>query len=193
MHKTKEKIITTALDLFMNQGYEETSLALIIKKTKLSKGALYHHFSSKDEIANEALSYFFESLHKEALGIIASNKTAIEKFTTLCREKCTMNKGQELALFELFYHLRHSDLRSKLIIQNRANFTPIFESIIEQGIKEGSFKPILSPQNAIHCFFSLHEGGDFIPEKDFKDKEKMLAYKKDVQKAIGFLFGIEAY
>ena len=34
----------------MEKGYDATSLQDIISETKLSKGAIYHHFSSKEEI-----------------------------------------------------------------------------------------------------------------------------------------------
>ena len=48
--ETAQRILTTASKLFLEKGYEKTSLQDIIRETGLSKGAIYHHFSSKEAI-----------------------------------------------------------------------------------------------------------------------------------------------
>ena len=51
--QTVEKILDAAAQLFLQKGYQNTSLQDIIDATKLSKGAVYHHFRSKEEIAQK--------------------------------------------------------------------------------------------------------------------------------------------
>lgn len=48
--ETVKLILDIATRLFTEKGYDTTSLQDIINETKLSKGAIYHHFSSKEEI-----------------------------------------------------------------------------------------------------------------------------------------------
>lgn len=48
--ETVDLIMDTAATLFLTKGYDKTSLQDIIGETKLSKGAIYHHFASKEEI-----------------------------------------------------------------------------------------------------------------------------------------------
>lgn len=48
--QTVKLILDVSTRLFVEKGYEQTSLQDIINETKLSKGAIYHHFSSKEEI-----------------------------------------------------------------------------------------------------------------------------------------------
>lgn len=48
--ETVKLILDSAEKLFIEKGYEKTSLQDIINATNLSKGAIYHHFSSKEEI-----------------------------------------------------------------------------------------------------------------------------------------------
>ena len=45
-----EKILSTASQLFIHNGYEKTSVQNIAQTASISKGAIYHHFQSKDEI-----------------------------------------------------------------------------------------------------------------------------------------------
>ena len=48
--QTVQRILDTASRLFLQKGYEKTTLQDIIDATKLSKGAIYHHFASKEAI-----------------------------------------------------------------------------------------------------------------------------------------------
>ena len=47
---TVQKILDTAERLFAEKGYDRASLQNIIDATGLSKGAIYHHFASKEDI-----------------------------------------------------------------------------------------------------------------------------------------------
>lgn len=49
--QTVEKILQAAQQLFAQKGYAHTTLQDVIDATGLSKGAVYHHFRSKEEIA----------------------------------------------------------------------------------------------------------------------------------------------
>ena len=69
--RSKDQIIQAALSLFSNKGYKETTMANLVTVTGLSKGAVYHHFKSKEEILQllmeketNSLSTFLEELSK---------------------------------------------------------------------------------------------------------------------------------
>jgi AcrR family transcriptional regulator len=46
----REQILAAALACFARQGYFETRMDDIVAESGLSKGALYHHFASKEEV-----------------------------------------------------------------------------------------------------------------------------------------------
>ncbi|WP_030325672.1 ScbR family autoregulator-binding transcription factor [Streptomyces sp. NRRL B-3229] len=54
--RTRNKIILAAAELFDEVGYEAATIAEVIKKCGVTKGALYFHFSSKEELAQEVLA-----------------------------------------------------------------------------------------------------------------------------------------
>lgn len=54
---TRNKIQQTAIELFSEQGYEQTSLREIADRLGVTKAALYYHFKTKEEIA----ASFFDS------------------------------------------------------------------------------------------------------------------------------------
>jgi AcrR family transcriptional regulator len=61
---TKQEIAKTALRLFLQNGYEGTSLNQIASQVGITKPAIYHHFKNKDELFHEVLSLFFREMGK---------------------------------------------------------------------------------------------------------------------------------
>jgi AcrR family transcriptional regulator len=57
---TRRRILEAALACFLEDGYEETTIARIRARSDASNGALFHHFPSKEAIA--------EALYVEAIG-----------------------------------------------------------------------------------------------------------------------------
>ncbi|MGB3444963.1 MAG: TetR/AcrR family transcriptional regulator [Actinophytocola sp.] len=47
---TRQALVDSALQLFTKRGYAATSLDAIVKTARVTKGALYHHFSGKQAL-----------------------------------------------------------------------------------------------------------------------------------------------
>jgi AcrR family transcriptional regulator len=65
-----EEIVQAAVQEFLERGYEGASMDNIARRASLSKGGLYHHFRSKDEIliyANQKLSVPEEEIFRRVL------------------------------------------------------------------------------------------------------------------------------
>jgi AcrR family transcriptional regulator len=58
---TRHKIVEVAASAFYEKGYKGTSLSDILTSASISKGALYHHFSSKQEL----LYVVFDEVYKQ--------------------------------------------------------------------------------------------------------------------------------
>ncbi|WP_173137177.1 TetR/AcrR family transcriptional regulator [Kibdelosporangium persicum] len=53
---TKQALVDSATDLFTKNGYAATSLDAIVKRARVTKGALYHHFSGKQALFEAAFN-----------------------------------------------------------------------------------------------------------------------------------------
>lgn len=71
--KTRAALLKHAKRLMLRHGYEATTTQMILEATGLSKGALYHHFASKAEIA-EAI-YVETSQHAITTASRSTGKT----------------------------------------------------------------------------------------------------------------------
>ncbi len=75
---TKQNIVKTALELFLQNGYEKTSMNDIARKVGITKPAIYHHFKNKDELFREVLSIFFREMGEWSRSRFGSCKTLKE-------------------------------------------------------------------------------------------------------------------
>ena len=74
---TRERILDVALDLFVAQGYDGTSLRQIAEQLGVTKAALYYHFESKEEILR-ALHMRLHEFGKNALDSVGDNPMTLE-------------------------------------------------------------------------------------------------------------------
>lgn len=58
MSDTREKILSTSLDLFSHYGYEAVSIRDISSKVGIKESSIYYHFASKQAIFEELLDRF---------------------------------------------------------------------------------------------------------------------------------------
>ena len=64
---TRTLILRAALQLFLEKGYKDVSYQDLMRKTKLSKGAIYHHFESKDDLLVSVFEFLIESSRGPAI------------------------------------------------------------------------------------------------------------------------------
>ncbi len=60
--ETVAKILDVSMRLFTEQGYEHTTIQDIVDALGMSKGAIYHHFKSKEDILDRINDRYYENL-----------------------------------------------------------------------------------------------------------------------------------
>lgn len=67
---TKENIILAALRLFLKRGYGSVSVIDVANATGITKGGIYHYFSSKDDLLHVALHYLLDRIEDKYAEIL---------------------------------------------------------------------------------------------------------------------------
>ena len=108
--QTREQILDTATRLFLQQGYEHTTIQNIIDQLGgLTKGAVYHHFSSKEAILNAVAARIFENNSLSATWqkiAVSTTLTGSQKLTKMLLAAIT--DPQEAQFRKLGVQLRNS-------------------------------------------------------------------------------------
>lgn len=66
----RDEIIKVAMQLFFQNGYEATSIRMILDQVNGEVGMFYHYFKSKEELFNQVVAYFFKDYQKKFEGIV---------------------------------------------------------------------------------------------------------------------------
>ncbi len=66
----RQEILRTAARLFQQRGYDATSMNDVAAALKLSKGGLYHHFQSKDEILFHIMSHAMQITEDRVINVV---------------------------------------------------------------------------------------------------------------------------
>lgn len=83
--QTRLKVIAAALELFSRNGYSNTTLAMIAEAAGFSRGPIYWHFKSKDELYEAVLGYSqvpLERLIEQSRELAVDPRAALEHFIT---------------------------------------------------------------------------------------------------------------
>src|SRR5271165_95528 len=81
----RQEILRTAARLFQQRGYDATSMNDVAAALKLSKGGLYHHFQSKDEILFHIMSHAMEITEERVINVVRRIEGVEERLRTLIR------------------------------------------------------------------------------------------------------------
>jgi AcrR family transcriptional regulator len=82
---SRQEILRTAARLFQQRGYDATSMNDVAAALKLSKGGLYHHFQSKDEILFEIMNHAMEITQERVLSPVRGIADPAERLRALIR------------------------------------------------------------------------------------------------------------
>ena len=139
--QTVQLILDTAARLFARQGYDQTSLQDIIDATHLSKGAIYHHFTSKLDILLRIADQI-ATVNADTLGEIRDRKglTGAEKLRELFRVAVLQDYQQQL-LGLMPCLLDNPQFLAMLVRSVLDDAAPHYvQPILEEGVADGSIR-----------------------------------------------------
>lgn len=135
---TEELILDVAQRLFLEKGYENTTIQDIVDGLGgMTKGAVYHHFKSKEDIMGAVGDrMFFQNNPFEAVKK-RQDLNGLEKL----REAVRLNQAdqdRETMTAQSLSIYKSPRLLVEMIDSNRRVLTPYFQELIEEGNRDGS-------------------------------------------------------
>jgi len=139
----KRRIIDAAIKVFHQKGYRAATLDDVANELGLTKAAIYHYVSSKENLLSiiymQALENYFANAHK----ISELDLSPPEKMRSFIRNHIKHVAVENLALLAVFLteenQLPEEDYRK--IRREKRKYNQVVEAIIEAGVAQGCFKP----------------------------------------------------
>ena len=103
----RQEILRAAARLFQQQGYDATSMNDVAAALKLSKGGLYHHFQSKDEILFHIMSHAMDITEERVINVVRRISGAEERLRRLIRLHIEVVLSEEDREITVMLHENH--------------------------------------------------------------------------------------
>lgn len=135
----RQTIVKTALHLFTTKGYFNTSVHDIKRAASISIGAVYHHFKSKEEIANAIYSDLLESMTAtmdELIKAHDSTQTRCKAIMSLLFEM-TETHPEEM---EFMLYAKHQEFMPSAIPVCSSRPLSMMRDIVQEGIANGEIR-----------------------------------------------------
>lgn len=139
----KQEVLETAMGLFASQGYEATSIAQIIAALGISKGAFYHHYSSKEDLVEALAAMYAEEAAARARSVLEDESLdafgRLSMFLSRMRNTKIESGPQLQAAFAPIFLEKNRNLYERTQAAVNNVIRPILAKIIAEGIADRAF------------------------------------------------------
>ena len=136
-HETRKKILEVSKDLFLEKGFDNTSIQDIIDGLGgMTKGVIYHHFESKYEI----LQSIIRENNQEISNYNWRGDTGLEKIQNSLMDSFSNFEHQRL-VYSASIMLRSPRLLGEQYLGLFSDFLPEIRERVYEGVKDQSIKP----------------------------------------------------
>lgn len=140
----RQMVIDAAVKVFHQKGYRAATLDDVASELGLTKPALYHYVSSKEDLLSQiylrALESFFQTIYE----IREMDLSPLDKLRCFVRRHLEQIVVKNLAMFSVFFS-EENELPRKDFLKIRTEkrkFSRVVEDIIQEGIDLGIFRAV---------------------------------------------------
>ena len=153
----RQEILRAAARLFQQQGYDATSMNDVASAMKLSKGGLYHHFQSKDEILFHIMSHAMDITEERVINAARRIEGAEERLRTLIRLHIEVVISEEDREVTVMLHENHplpAAFRRKINARKK-DYVHFVENLIADVQKRRSPASQVTPRAAAFALLGM--------------------------------------
>jgi AcrR family transcriptional regulator len=153
---TKQRIVAAAVELFAEQGFDATSVNQVVQRADVAKGALYHHFASKDDLLYEVYRELVDRQLSGMQEILAAGLAAAETLRAIIGHMVitTAERAPEAKVFFREGH-RLSDVNQQRVRAARRAIHNGVIALVEDAQREGGFSRVASADMVAFTVFGV--------------------------------------
>ncbi|WP_246070405.1 TetR/AcrR family transcriptional regulator [Paenibacillus kobensis] len=142
------EIIETAERLFLEKGFDNTTVQDVVQRMGIAKGTFYHYFKSKDELVDHVLQRYSDRLI-HVMEMIAGNSQidAVHKLEQMAQSFIYF-EGWNSDLMRYIHQDQRLVLNHLFEIRCNNEIRPLVQSVIEEGVEAGLFNVEFPKQTA---------------------------------------------
>lgn len=150
VEKRRAQLIETACQCILEKGYRNFTLQDITDRLGLSKGSLYHHFETKEELLLAVLDHLIRGWDRVIENKLEGVEGAEEKLSALLEASFEIGRDgvSYQILVDFWGEMDHNQAFREANAAFYARYRSQVAEIIEEGIQEETFRPLDSSMAA---------------------------------------------
>jgi AcrR family transcriptional regulator len=164
--QAREQIVNAAKRLFMQRGYYNTSIYDLFEKAGITKGAFYHHWRTKEELALTILQQMKEAYAQHFFPILNNDRPAREKIEQALHTLREFNMNPDwvycrlLAMWsaELGEMGTEEDAMAKGVQEMRHRWLEFWEQLLRSAQEQGHLRTDIPAKELSFLILSLTMG-----------------------------------
>ncbi|UJW34741.1 TetR/AcrR family transcriptional regulator [Saccharothrix sp. AJ9571] len=149
-----ESLLTVAVKLFNERGYDGTSMEDLSKKLGITKSAIYHHVPSKEEMLRLAVDRALDGLFAVADEVADADGPAIDRLERLVRGSVEVLVDR-LPFVTLLLRVRGNTKVERAALARRREFDRIVTDLVKAAEAEGDVRPDVDPAVTSRLLFGM--------------------------------------
>ncbi len=149
-----DSLLAFVVQVFNERGYDGTSMEDLSARLGISKSAIYHHVSGKEELlrlsVDRALDALFAVLDEPA----ARQGRAVDRLEHVVRGSCEV-LVKELPFVTLLLRVRGNTGAERDALARRREFDRIVSDLVRLGAEEGDLRADVDPALAARLLFGM--------------------------------------
>ncbi|HYB16627.1 MAG TPA: TetR/AcrR family transcriptional regulator [Streptosporangiaceae bacterium] len=139
-----ESVLRGAVKVFNERGYDGTSMEDLSGELGITKSAIYHHVTGKEELLRLAVNRALDSLFAVLDDVSVLDAPAIMRLEELARRSVLLLVA-ELPLVTLLLRVRGNTPAERAALARRREFDTAVASLATQARDEGDLRPDVDP------------------------------------------------
>lgn len=150
----QESILLVAAEVFIQHGYDATSMGVLAENLGITKSAIYHHVPSKEHLLELALNRALESLEAILIDPLASTGSAIDKLMYVLRSSVGVLTDQ-LPFVTLLLRLRGNTEIERNALERRRAFNQVVADLVDEARNDGDIRRDIDPRTTTRLLFGM--------------------------------------
>jgi AcrR family transcriptional regulator len=139
-----DSLLDVAVAVFIERGYEATSMDELAARLGVTKSAIYHHVPSKVELLRLALDRALDTLFAVTEEPGATTGRAIDRLEHVVRGSVRV-LAAELPFVTLLLRVRGNSEVERTALQRRREFDRVVTGLVRAAEEEGDVRPDVDP------------------------------------------------
>lgn len=133
----KDEILSTAMKLFYEKGFEKTSISDIAKELNIAQGLCYRYFSSKEILFEAAIDKYTNILVEKMIGNLDLEKISLK---SLIINTSDIIEEKDNLYYKVFHSKENKSFHERLSLRICKELVPIMSKVIESANKRGEIQ-----------------------------------------------------